>query len=124
MTQIWAVPVCVVHVRVPAPAREGQVSVGINVEYDEPEKVERMFVKMRHGILTQAPAGHKFRPSNPSHFLMSITMPCGHEAMIKDIDEIPRRNVSCPCGDPSHYVVLYRQVQAQAALVQNSSTWP
>lgn len=40
-------------------------------------------------------------------FPAAINMPCGNSITIKDVNDIPDRNVECPCGDPNHYLIYW-----------------
>jgi len=36
-----------------------------------------------------------------------LIMPCGVIVKYKSIEEIPDEDISCPCGDPNHWLVKY-----------------
>ncbi len=38
----------------------------------------------------------------------TINMPCGHSITYPDIDDIPMVDVPCPCGNPTHFFVKYK----------------
>ena len=37
----------------------------------------------------------------------TITMPCGSSITYPDVDDIPIRDVPCPCGNSTHWLVKY-----------------
>ena len=38
-----------------------------------------------------------------------IKLSCGHQVVYKTEDDIPDHDVPCPCGDPRHWMIRYRQ---------------
>ncbi len=45
--------------------------------------------------------------------LLSITMECGNSVDYGTFDDIPNEDVSCPCGDKSHWFIQYRDLRVK-----------
>lgn len=39
---------------------------------------------------------------------MKIVMPCGYELPLNSSADIPRHDVLCPCGNPSHILIKWK----------------
>jgi len=46
--------------------------------------------------------------TTPDFIWCDVTLPCGNRALYKTFEDIPRVDVPCPCGDPTHWLVQYR----------------
>lgn len=42
---------------------------------------------------------------------ITITMPCGTEVIYQSFEDIPNEDVPCPCGNPNHWVIQYRELE-------------
>jgi len=42
---------------------------------------------------------------------LSIAMPCGQHLKYRTPDDIPDHDVPCPCGDPTHWMIRYRDLR-------------
>jgi hypothetical protein len=42
---------------------------------------------------------------------LSINMPCGSHVEYKTPNDIPDEDVPCPCGDPKHWMIKYRDLR-------------
>ena len=40
-----------------------------------------------------------------------IIMPCGYKLEYKNFDDIPEEDVSCPCGNPNHWLIRYEDTR-------------
>jgi len=46
---------------------------------------------------------------------LSISMPCGQHLKYRTPDDIPGHDVPCPCGDPTHWMIRYRDLREKVA---------
>jgi len=46
-----------------------------------------------------------------NYTLLLIKMPCGETINFRTLDDIQRSTVPCPCGDPTHYLIMYSEVE-------------
>jgi len=44
---------------------------------------------------------------NVAPYPIDITLPCGNSIKCVSVDELPKHNVPCPCGNPKHWLVYY-----------------
>ncbi len=42
---------------------------------------------------------------------ITLTMPCGNFITYPDVEDIPMEDVLCPCGDSTHWLVKYDDLQ-------------
>ena len=43
--------------------------------------------------------------------VLAIDLGCGHSAAYKTYDDIPEMDVPCPCGNPKHWIIQYRDLR-------------
>ncbi len=49
-------------------------------------------------------------PADPERATIALcaVLPCGGSASYPTVNDIPRHDVPCPCGDPTHWLIKYR----------------
>lgn len=82
---------------------------GIVFQVNKREQVdwEQFIEEWANNILANARA-RGVDTTSDNFTLLSLGMPCGNKVSYKTVDDIPRVDTPCPCGDPNHWLVQYR----------------
>lgn len=49
------------------------------------------------------------KPYDGSGPFLSVEMPCGETIIYEKTSDVPWESVPCPCGDPNHWVIEYKE---------------
>lgn len=44
------------------------------------------------------------------YFPCTISMPCNSVVTYKTLNEIPKQDTACPCGNPKHWLIRWREI--------------
>jgi hypothetical protein len=78
--------------------------------FDMREFGDAQYLKaMRCAVLIKAPSEEFFIEAVKALTLpFSCILPCGNEYSVESIDDLPKADLPCPCGNPNHWFVKYQ----------------
>lgn len=93
--------------------------IGLNITFTRDGDIDAALLKLE-GYARRAAAEAGKDLDTDDLFMIGIVMPCGCRYLFRRAEDIPRADVACDCGNPTHKVIHYHEQAAPVPV----EMWP